>query len=378
MDLTLSEDQQAIADLAGKILRDKLPPERLTALEQQGTWFDANAWRALAEASLLGAPLAEDVRGGGFGVLEACLVLEQIGATAAPLPFLATVVMAAMAIDRFGSPEQRQRLLPGVADGSRLLSVALCEEGCAIAPQTPRTAARRDGVGFRLDGEKRFVQVADLADLLLVPARTDDGGVAVLLVDRDAPGVSLERGETTAFEPQWTVRFSGTPVDAANRLGSADGRAIVDSIVDHAIAGLCATSAGACGEALRLTSKHVSEREQFGQKIAMFQAVAHRAADAYVDLQAISLCAHQAAWRLGAGLPAQHALASAKFWAAEGGQRVVHAAQHLHGGIGVDTSYPLHRSFRLVKQLELSLGGAAVSLQRLGQSLAAGAAPGAV
>ena len=376
MDLTLNDDQQSIADLAGKILRDKLPAEGLAALEARGEWFDAEAWRALAEASLLGVPLAEDVGGSGFGVLEASLVLEQIGATSAPLPWLASVAVAGMAIDRFGSPDQRRRLLPKVADGSLLLTPALAEEGCATAPDAPRTTARRDGAGFRLDGEKRFVEIADQAGFLIVPARTDDGHVGVFVVDRAASGISLERGETTTFAPQWTVRFAGTPVEAASRL-PGDGRAIVISLVDHALAGLCAMSAGACGEALRLIAKHVCEREQFGQKIAMFQAVAHRAADAYVDTQAVLLASRQAAWRLGAGLPAQHALASAKFWAAEGGQRVVHAAQHLHGGIGVDTSYPLHRSFRLVKQLELSLGGAAVSLQRLGQSIAAGAVPGA-
>jgi alkylation response protein AidB-like acyl-CoA dehydrogenase len=153
--------------------------------------------------------------------------------------------------------------------------------------------------------------------------------------------------------------------------GARAGAEIVSWIVRRVTAGLCAVQAGVCAEALRLTAAHVSEREQFGQKIATFQAVAQRAADAYIDTEAITLTARQAAWRLGAGLDADEALDTAKFWAAEGGFRVAHAAQHLHGGIGVDTEYPLFRYFRGTRQIELTLGGAALHLVQLGDRIAA-------
>lgn len=142
-------------------------------------------------------------------------------------------------------------------------------------------------------------------------------------------------------------------------------------ITERALAGLCSLQAGVCEAALRMTARHVSEREQFNVKIATFQAVAHRAADAYIDTEAVTLTARLAAWRLANGLPAESALAVAKYWAAEGGQRVAHAAQHLHGGIGVDTAYPLYRYFRWTKQIELTLGGAMVHLTRLGAHIAA-------
>jgi alkylation response protein AidB-like acyl-CoA dehydrogenase len=125
-----------------------------------------------------------------------------------------------------------------------------------------------------------------------------------------------------------------------------------------------------CEQALALTARYVSEREQFGSKLGTFQAVAQRIADAYIDTEAIRLTAMQATWRLAEGLSAANELAVAKFWAADGAQRVVHAAQHLHGGIGVDTDYPVHRYFRWAKQLELTLGGATQSLLRLGANLA--------
>ncbi|MCW5892627.1 MAG: acyl-CoA/acyl-ACP dehydrogenase [bacterium] len=372
MDLELDDDQRAIADLALQILRESLTRERLRAIEASDDRVADAEWRRLAEAGLLGVPLAEDVGGSGLGIVEACLVLEQVGRTVAPLPYLPTVVGGAMAIDRFGTTDQRARLLPRVCDGSLVLAPALTEDGDELAAGTPRTTARRDGDGWRLDGEKRVVPAAHVAGLLLVPARTADDASAVFLVDPRAAGVTLARAESTARDVLASVRLAGVPVPAGDVLGAVGaGTEIVAWIVRRLTAGLCAMQAGVCAEALRMTAAHVSEREQFGQKIATFQAVAQRAADAYVDTEAVMLTARQAAWRLGAGLDADDALDTAKFWAAEGGFRVAHAAQHLHGGIGVDTEYPLFRYFRRTRQIELTLGGAAQHLSRLGERLAA-------
>src|SRR5262245_23685981 len=365
MDLELDENQRAIADLALQILRESLTRERLRALETTDDRVGADEWKRLADAGLLGVPLAEDVGGSGLGIVEACLVLEQIGRTVAPLPYLDTVVGSAMPIDAFGSPAQRERILPRVCDGSLILGPTLIEEGNELATLLPRTTAQRDGSGWRLDGEKRLVPAAHVADLLLIPARTADDACAVFLIDPRAAGVTLERNESTAGEPLSTVRLGGVRAAADDVLGDARaGTEIATWIVRRVTAGLCA-------EALRLTAAHVSEREQFGQKIATFQAVAQRAADAYIDTEAITLTARQAAWRLGAGLDADEALDTAKFWAAEGGFRVAHAAQHLHGGIGVDTEYPLFRYFRWTRQIELTLGGAALHLVHLGGRIAA-------
>src|SRR5262249_39003011 len=372
MDLELDENQHAIADLALEILRESLTRERLRAIEATDDRIASDEWKRLADAGLLGVPLAEDVGGSGLGIVEACLVLEQIGRTVAPLPYLATVVGGAVPLDAFGSPAQRARIRPRVCNGSLLLTATLIEDGNELATLLPRTVAQRDGSGWRLDGEKRVVPAGHVADLLLVPARTADDACAVFLVDPRAAGVAIQRSASTAGGPLSRVRLVG--VRAAAEDGVADARAgaeIVSWIVRRVTAGLCAVQAGVCAEALRLTAAHVSEREQFSQKLATFQAVAQRAADAYVDTEAITLTARQAAWRLGAGLDADDALDTAKFWAAEGGFRVAHAAQHLHGGIGVDTEYPLFRYFRWTRQIELTLGGAALHLVQLGGRIAA-------
>jgi 3-oxocholest-4-en-26-oyl-CoA dehydrogenase beta subunit len=367
MDFSFSEEQQEIQGLAAQILGDKVTHERLKEVEASPEWFDRDVWAELAKAGLVGIALPEDAGGGGFGILEAALVLEEIGRTVAPVPYYATVVLGAMPIAEFGSAEQRKRLLPGVAEGETILTAALAED-LNPDPGHPTTTATQDGDRWKVTGVKILVPAAHLAAAILVPAATGGGTVGVFLVDPKGSGVELERLITTSGEPQFKVTLNNA--DGEPLGDPAAGLAIVDSIVEQATAALCAIQLGVCEQALKMTAEYTSTREQFERPLAAFQAVAQRAADAYIDTEGVRLTAWQAVWRLAEGLPAANELAVAKFWAAEGGQRVVHAAQHLHGGIGVDVDYPLHRYFLWAKQCELSLGSATPQLVKLGKALA--------
>lgn len=370
MDFTLTDEQEAIRDLAARILSEQLPPERLRTLEAEPTWFADDVWSELAKAELLGICLPEADGGGGFGLLEACLMAEQVGRTVAPVPYLSVIVGAAMPLARFGDPEQRARLLPGVIDGTATVTVALHEPNDVVVPRVPATQASATAGGWRLDGEKSFVVGADRAAAILVPARTGETTSAVFLVEPGAAGVSLVADQAVNGEPQWSVHLQGVDVSADALVGAADqGAEIVGWTTDRLAAAICAAQTGVCEEAVAITARYVTTREQFGSKLGTFQAVGHRVADAYIDTEGIRLTALQAAWRLDAGLDAHDELLVAKYWAAEAAQRVVHAAQHLHGGIGVDLDYPIHRYFRWAKVLELMLGGASPSLVRLGASL---------
>ncbi len=373
MDFTFSDEQQAITELSHRILSEQLPPERLRELEAVSGWFADDVWAALATADLLGIALPEADGGGGFGLLEACLVAEQVGRSVAPVPYLSCVVGAALPVAEFGTRAQRAALLPGVIDGTAPLTVALQEPDDVAPPAMPVTQATPAGDGWRLGGTKVFVVGADRAARILVPARTGADEVTVFLVRPDAPGVGLAPEVAVSGEPQWTVQLVGVEVGPDDVLGAVGGGAdVVRWTADRLMAAICATQVGVCEEALAITARYVCEREQFGTKLGTFQAVGHRIADAYIDTEAIRLTALQAIWRLDAGLPAEEELMVAKFWAAEGAQRVVHAAQHLHGGIGVDLDYPIHRYFRWAKVLELTLGGASPCLLRLGASLTRG------
>lgn len=373
MDFALSDEQTALRDLAAQILSDQLPSERVRDIEQGESWFAADTWAQLAQADLLGIALPEAHGGGGYGFFELALLLEQVGRHVAPLPLLPTLVLGALPIAEFGSPGLREEWLPGVVAGDVILTAALSEGGDGLPPAVPATQAVADGAGWSLTGVKQLVPAADLATRILVPARTGPGTSTVFLVDPTAPGVGRERNLGPNLEPLITLTLDAVSVSPADVIGGLDrGAEVVSWTTDRGVAAYCAIQAGVCEAALRLTAAYVSERKQFDVPIATFQAVAQRAADAYIDTEAVRLTAYQAAWRLGEGLPAAEELAIAKFWAAEGAHRVVHAAQHLHGGIGVDADYPVHRTFRWAKHVELSLGGGTTHLRKLGSLLAAG------
>lgn len=373
MDFTLTEEQIAVRDLAAQILTEQLPPERLREIEDSDVWFAADTWAELAKADLLGLALPEAHRGGGYGFFELALLCEQVGRHVAPLPLLATLVLGALPIAEFGTDTQAADWLPGVAAGDTVLTAALSEGGDGTAPEVPATTATANGDGYTISGTKALVPAAEQAARILVPARTGDGTSTVFLVDPSSDGVTLQRNLGANLEPLCTLTLDGVPVTGADVVGTVDGGAgVVRWISDRATAATCATQAGVCEAALRITATYVSERKQFDTPIATFQAVAQRAADAYIDTEAVRLTAYQAAWRLAEARPADEQLAIAKVWAAEGAHRVVHAAQHLHGGIGVDRDYPVHRTFRWAKHLELVLGGGTTHLRRLGALLAAG------
>jgi alkylation response protein AidB-like acyl-CoA dehydrogenase len=370
VDFDLTDEQQATAEVAAKLLGDKSTPEALRALDHADDLrFDRDLWRAMAEAGLLGIGLPVEHGGAGLGLVELCLVLEEVGRRTAPVPALASLAFAGLPIARFGSAEQQAALLPPLAGGASVPTAALVEP--LGDPLRPATAARPDGGGWVLDGTKTNVPAALVADTVLVPATTPEGATGVFVVAADAPGLSCERQATTTGTPEAQLELAGVRLSGDAALGPVDGAGtVLRWTVEHATVAACAVMAGLAAEAVRMTGEYTSSREQFGRPIATFQAVGQRAADAYVDAHAIRLTMLQAAWRLTAGFPADREVAIAKYWASAGGQRVVHAAQHLHGGIGVDRDYPLHRYFLLAKQLELTLGGANRQLVKLGRLLA--------
>jgi alkylation response protein AidB-like acyl-CoA dehydrogenase len=381
VDFNYSEEQEEARQLADRIFTEQATHERLKEVEaaagERGP-FDDRLWASLAGAGLLGLGLPEDVGGAGLDFVATCLVLEAAGRTAAHVPVVETLVLGASCIDELGTPGQREAWLPKVSAGEVTLTAALAEQvGDVVLTSLDRpvTVATPEGDGWRLHGTKACVPFGLRADRVLVPATvgTDAAGgpIGIFLVDPTAPGIRRTRQDGPAL-PEALIELDGVAVGPEDRLGGpeADGRVALERTAQRALSALCVTQSGVAAAALALTATYTKAREQFGKVIASFQAVGQRAADAYVDTEAIRLTAWQAAWRVSEGLAASAELAVAKFWAAEAGQRVVHAAVHLHGGVGVDRDYPLHRFFLRTRQIELTLGGAHESLARLGAILA--------
>ncbi|MFN7950454.1 MAG: acyl-CoA dehydrogenase family protein [bacterium] len=369
MDFALDEDQQSLQALARQILEREVTPARIRAALASADGMDHALWSTLADAGLLGIGVPETHGGLGGGLEALSLLLVEVGRAVAPVPALASLALAGLAIARFGTERQRAELLAPLAAGRTVLTAALVD-GESSDPLRPACSARRDGASWVIDGSKRQVPAIAAASAIVVPARTE-GGVGLFVVPPSAAGVEPSRRRCSSGEPIADLALTGVRVDADALLGTAApvGDDASRWLHEHALAATCAVHLGVCERALELTRDYVRERRQFGVPIGSFQAVSHRAADGFIDVECIRWTTWQAVTRVARGLDATRALAVAKFWAAEGGARVTSSAQHLHGGIGADLDYPIHRYFLWSKALELSLGGATEQLARLGRDL---------
>jgi 3-oxo-4-pregnene-20-carboxyl-CoA dehydrogenase alpha subunit len=346
MDFTLDERQQAVADLAAEVLTAEDP------------------WKELAQVGLLDVSPPD-----GLGVLEVAVLLTEIGKRTPSMKALATLATGALPLARWGRPA----LLPGVASGELLLTAAL-REPSHPAPTPPVTAVT-DG---KITGLKVGVPYAAEASFLLVPAlftpipppapadsmimdsfghiaseTSHDHGVA--LVDPHARGVRMTRTPSSSGEPEYVLELDHAPVE--EMLG---GPECVRDLYQLAVAGACALADGVVAGALALTRDHVASREQFGRPLAAFQAVSQQIADVYIASRTMHLAALSACWRLAGDLDAAADLEVARYWCAEQAPRSVRLCHHLHGGIGMDVTYPLHRFSSLAADLARFLGGAAL------------------
>ena len=359
MDFNLNETEQAVSDLAMQILRDKIDHDRLKEIEAGDQWFAAEEWSLMADAGLLGIALPEAHGGGGLGIIEAGLVCEAVGRHVAPVPALPTM-LAAMTIAEFGDDATAADLLPGVCDGSRILTVATAEH---LREDLTRPGVTADAEGA-LSGVKSVVEFAGLASHAVVNAHGPDGP-ALHLVELGGDRIQAQVGATSRKEPVHELTFSSTPSTVL-----ATGEDAIRWFEARYLALVCATQLGVVEGQLRLTATYTSEREQFGRPVATFQAVTQRLADCFIQVEGLRLQTQSALWRLANGLDPWEDLRIAKWFASEGAHFVAHGAQHMHGGIGGDVDYPLHRYTLWNKHLEVTLGAASRQLRALGQSLA--------
>ncbi|MFI5616138.1 acyl-CoA dehydrogenase family protein [Streptomyces sp. NPDC051567] len=338
MDFHPTGEQAAAAGLAARIFRDLATHERLAAA---GTGSDAELWKALTTAGLTTA--VEEL-----GLLGLVLILEEQGRTTAQVPYAATCVYGILPVVTHGSAAQRARLLPALGTGETVATGAFPARG------------RFTAAGARLTGTAPVVPWLRDATHVLVP----DTDRALWLVRVDAPGVTTSAVETTA--PWSAGRLTLTGAEA-ERLGTGGAYEATLAAARTAFAGL---QAGVCAGSLARAVAHTSTREQFGRPLSTHQAVMLRAADAYMDTEAIRVTAYEAAWRIDQGLAAREHALTAAWWASEAGKRVVHAGQHLHGGTGADLAHPVHRHFLWGRQLDAYLGCGSELLAELGAVLA--------
>ncbi|ASU85238.1 acyl-CoA dehydrogenase [Nocardiopsis gilva YIM 90087] len=391
MDYSLDRDQQDLRALAADVLARATDSGALDAPDDPP--FDTAAWKGMAQAGLLGTAVGEDEGGTGPGPVDVAVVLREVGARAARVPAFATLALGALPVALCGTPEQRAALAP-VVTGDHILTAPLGAPGRSDGAITdPATTAHRQGGDYLLDGVATSVPYATASRTLLIPARLDSGGVGVVLLPAGSPGLSHHPQPTGTPDPAFRIGLDGVRVPATALLGGDTTGAAARTLHRCALAGLAATVSGALAGALGLTTEHVKTRRQFGRALAELQAVTMKVGDIYVATRALDAAMWAGAWRLarsgaanptpsptpnaGADAPSataaeaaddtDHVLAAAALLITDQVLDAFYTAQHLHGGLGVDVTYPLHRHFSIGKWASTVLGGPETRLDALGR-----------
>jgi 3-oxo-4-pregnene-20-carboxyl-CoA dehydrogenase alpha subunit len=355
MDFARSEAEIEVSHLAARVL----------AATDAGfsADFDTGLWKDLARAGLLSLALPAGVGGDDLGVQATAAVLTEVGRCAARVPALATLALGVLPVARFADPALVQHLLAGVATGDTVLTAAI-REPSDPQPAAPRTVATLAGSGQpgTLTGLKTGVPYAAAANWILVPASVsteDPARTVVAVIEPDADGLSCQRTRSSSGLPEYTLRLEDTPI--VHLLDGCDA----DALYRIALAGACAVADGVLAAALDLTTEHIRTREQFGRPLATFQAVAQQIADVYATARTLHLATLSACWQLDTGRDAGRDTDVAAYWLASCGPRALRTCHHLHGGLGMDISYPLPRYSALMTDLVALVGGADDRLERL-------------
>ncbi|NKQ53100.1 acyl-CoA/acyl-ACP dehydrogenase [Amycolatopsis sp. K13G38] len=330
MDFTLDETQRDIAGLAADIVRREAGPPG------EGG-YDEQLWRALGKAGLLSLALPPDLGGDGLGVAEVAVLLAELGRAAAAVPAL-SLAFGALPLDFLGTSDQRAALLPAIATGDAVVTAAAHEPSAPLVVHPSTRAVARAGV-WELTGVKTAIPHLAQATHVLVPASLSSQ-TGIFVVDPKAAGVTVAGN---------TMRLDGVAVGEADLLRGGEPGEALATLHTYALAGALAFGDGALAGALALTTEHIGGREQFGKPLATFQAVAQQIADVYIASRTVHLATLSSVWRLSAGLDPE--LDIAAYWFAEEAPKALAICHHLHGGIGVDITYPLHRYYALVEEV---------------------------
>jgi alkylation response protein AidB-like acyl-CoA dehydrogenase len=349
MALVLSEEQSMLRDSARGLISDKAPVSHLRQLRdaKDATGFSRELWKAFAEMGFSGLLVPENFGGSGLGAVEAGVVIEEIGRTLMPSPFLSTAVLAASALTRGGSDAQKAAHLPKISDGSLLAALAI-DEGAKHRPLQIQLQAVRSGNGFKLNGAKAFVIDGHTADLLIVAARTggsagERSGLTLFLVDPKTRGIALERTAMVDSHNAARIEFSNVEVNADSVLGEVDqGSALLEGVLNIGRGAVASEMVGLSEEVFGRTVTYLKERKQFGKLIGEFQALQHRAAELYIDIEITRAAVLKALQALDGDFDKDGAaVAVAKARAGTTATRAVQEGVQMHGGMGMTDQFDI-------------------------------------
>jgi alkylation response protein AidB-like acyl-CoA dehydrogenase len=372
LDLSLSESQQSLKDAARAFLEAECPMDLVRRVEEDGRGYSPEMWQKIAAQGWPGLAVPQPYGGRGGSFLDVCVVYEEMGRALTPGPFM-DVVLSAYLVLELGSNAQKQALLPDLASGRQICTVALTEADATYEPEGIACRAESRGDDWLLNGTKLFVTNAQAADKLLVLARTGSSGeqgLSLFIVDRAAAGVSVTPLRTLANDGQCEVVLEDVTVPAAGLLGPRDGAwPAVRRHIARAAALTCVWSVGGAERVLEMTTEYAKTRVQFDRPIGTFQAISHKCADMAIDVDGMRFVAYHAAWSLSEALESGYETAVAKAWCSDAYQRVTASGHQVHGGIGFTKAHDMQMYYRRAKAADLAFGDADYHRERVAQAL---------
>ena len=350
-----------LQESADSFLEKEFPVAVLRELEASETGFSQALWERIAQLGWLGLALPEQYGGEGLSLVDLAVLVEEMGKAAFLAPFQCTITQGALPILWFGSDQQKQRLLPAVAQGQAIMSAAVLEEDGVLTPFSPlRAQARKRGSSYVLSGTKLMVEYAHVADYLLCLIGTGVAGregATMFLVPRDTPGLVCAQLKATGGDRLCEVVLSDLEVEADAVIGAVGGGwQVLEKMLDAAAALQCVETAGLTSKALEMTLGYIKTRQVFGRPLGQFQVPQHHTVNAHMACLATRLTAYEAVWTIVQGLPARKQVAVAKLVASDSATEVGMIAHKLHGGIGITDEYDLHFFTRRAKGNEFKFG----------------------
>ena len=361
MDILPSEEEQMLKNVAREFLEAEVSTSLVREMELDGLGYPPALWKQMADLGWLGMSLPEQYGGQGLPLVYLGLIMEEIGRVMAPVPLHSTMV-AALTVDSDGTDQQKQDILPAVADGKMVLTWAVHERDARLIPEAMNLEAKADGDGWILNGTKMFVDNFVVAQRCLVACRTSPAsdanqGISLFLVDPNGTGVNQTALVTLAKDKQSRVDFKDHRIESAALVGEIDqGWPIIEAMLDRGTALLCCQMVGAARKDSEMAIEYAKNRVAFGRPIGSFQSVQHMLADMLLHVDGGEMLTFEALWKLDQGIPASVEVSQAKAFCNEKCESVVRTSQVIHGGIGFMMEFDLHLWFRRVTAWTMRMG----------------------
>jgi len=361
MNYDLSEEQNMLKESAHRFLAEECPSEFVREMVEDEKGFSPSLWRKMAELGWMGLQVPEEHGGSGMNFLYLAVLLSEMGRFCLPGPYFSTVILGGLTLMEAGNDEQKADILPDLAEGNRILTLAWLEEDGTYSPEGIRLAAKLQDDNYILSGTKLFVPDAHVADTIVCAARTGEEteGISLFLIDAESPGISITVLDTLAGDKQCEVVFDGVSVPMANMLGEiGKGWPVLEKVLLMSAVAKSAEMIGAAEKVLEMAVTYVKDRTQFGRPVGAFQAVQHHCANMLTYADTNKFMTYEAAWRIASGLPFEKQASMCKAWVGESHRKLVALGHQVIGGIGFMEEHDLHLYFKRAKAAEQMFGDA--------------------